>query len=466
MDRNTARGLKSVCEIVDRMKIKGYHGPLYELFTVEQRYQTAVEVVAAGSMFHIVVDSDETASKILKALNDQKGGRVTFMPLNRLKTFNQSYPDTNAIPMIKKLEYLPEFELAMMQVFGKAIITNNLEQGSIYARQYNITAVTIGGDRADRKGALSGGFHDIKHSRIDSVNTKIIAFQKKGEVETTLSETKLEIIALDRDILAIRDEMTKVEAKKRQLVSNRDPLNDQLKSLLNQQSNLEGVCGRFAKSVETAKENIAAVETEIEANNSELRSAFQKKLSDDEHDRLEYLSRNVVEMKSMLADIVKERSEIEVKKNVLEIEIGSNLVLRRDQIKEKIDEVKEAENVNENIGTQQQDISELDGKIQTSTERFAGYYFIFILEIGGILEETAGGIFEFQQTLERAKQELSNIMRINEKRQRLMDKFMTKKSVIMQKKENALNHIRDLGVLPDEAFEKYEDSSEQTVFLM
>ncbi|KAJ3337112.1 Structural maintenance of chromosomes protein 3, partial [Kappamyces sp. JEL0680] len=39
-----------------------------------------------------------------------------------------------------------------------------------------------------------------------------------------------------------------------------------------------------------------------------------------------------------------------------------------------------------------------------------------------------------------------------------MDKFLARKSVLVQKKETALGHIRDLGVLPDEAFEKYSET--------
>jgi structural maintenance of chromosome 3 (chondroitin sulfate proteoglycan 6) len=38
-----------------------------------------------------------------------------------------------------------------------------------------------------------------------------------------------------------------------------------------------------------------------------------------------------------------------------------------------------------------------------------------------------------------------------------MDKFLTKKALLVQKKEAAVRHIRDLGVLPEEAFEKYQD---------
>lgn len=45
------------------------------------------------SLFQIVVDNDETATKILDVMIKEKSGRITFMPLNRLKPQNVEYPN-------------------------------------------------------------------------------------------------------------------------------------------------------------------------------------------------------------------------------------------------------------------------------------------------------------------------------------------------------------------------------------
>ena len=44
--QDTAQGLRAAKAIAARLNLDGYHGPLYELFTVEDRYKTAVEVTA------------------------------------------------------------------------------------------------------------------------------------------------------------------------------------------------------------------------------------------------------------------------------------------------------------------------------------------------------------------------------------------------------------------------------------
>jgi structural maintenance of chromosome 3 (chondroitin sulfate proteoglycan 6) len=73
--------------------------------------------VTDGSLFHVVVDNDDTASKILDVMNREKSGRVTFMPLNRLKSVAVTYPKANdALPMMSKLKFDRAYIMAFEQV--------------------------------------------------------------------------------------------------------------------------------------------------------------------------------------------------------------------------------------------------------------------------------------------------------------------------------------------------------------
>lgn len=63
------------------------------------------------------MDNDETASKLLDVMNREKSGRVTFMPLNRLRSHTVNYPKANdAIPMVQKLQFDREYVMAFEQV--------------------------------------------------------------------------------------------------------------------------------------------------------------------------------------------------------------------------------------------------------------------------------------------------------------------------------------------------------------
>jgi structural maintenance of chromosome 3 (chondroitin sulfate proteoglycan 6) len=122
--------LAALDKIVEKLSLKqNVYGPLYKLFDVEEVYQTAVEIIGGSSLFHVVVDNDETATKILQQMNREKSGRVTFMPLNRLKPKATTYPSTtDAIPMIQKLKFNEQYKVAFEQVSHQWLICRSLEK--------------------------------------------------------------------------------------------------------------------------------------------------------------------------------------------------------------------------------------------------------------------------------------------------------------------------------------------------
>ena len=97
--------------------IGGVHGPLIELFTCKDTFTTAVEVTGGNSLFHVVVDNDDVATRIIKHLNAEKGGRVSFLPLNRLRSDDPAYPaSSDVVPLISRLKFAPALKPAFLQV--------------------------------------------------------------------------------------------------------------------------------------------------------------------------------------------------------------------------------------------------------------------------------------------------------------------------------------------------------------
>ena len=95
----------------------------------------------------MVVDTDETATKLFTVLNQERSGRCTFIPLNRIKPTKQHYPNiSEAVPLITKIKGDAKFEKAFSQVFGKAMICQNLEVAASIVQQGKFNAVTIEGN--------------------------------------------------------------------------------------------------------------------------------------------------------------------------------------------------------------------------------------------------------------------------------------------------------------------------------
>ena len=92
MPRATSQGLPALKQIVASEGLavgKEYFSLIMENFELtDDKYRTAVEVAAQNSLFHVIVDADSTAARLMKRLEDGRLGRVTFLPLNQLRGDN------------------------------------------------------------------------------------------------------------------------------------------------------------------------------------------------------------------------------------------------------------------------------------------------------------------------------------------------------------------------------------------
>lgn len=107
MPRATSLGLDALKQIVvsERLTVGvQYFGLVMENFELtDDKYSTAVEVAAHNSLFHIIVDTDATAARLMKRLEDEKLGRVTFLPLNQLNVQGVRHPEsTDVAPLMEQ----------------------------------------------------------------------------------------------------------------------------------------------------------------------------------------------------------------------------------------------------------------------------------------------------------------------------------------------------------------------------
>jgi structural maintenance of chromosome 3 (chondroitin sulfate proteoglycan 6) len=212
MDRNVQTGLAAAARIAKELELEGYYGPLYELFKLtDNRYRTAAEVTAGASLFHVVVDTDETARKILEVLNKEKAGRLTFIPLNTVRVKPVKYPVgedgqplNETVPILERIEPVdPKFMKALESVYSRTIVCTRLETAAELAREYQLDGVTLNGSRSDRKGALTGGYHDVSRSRLQ-------AAEKMRKWRVTYEEKAVEAKKVKARVEEIHQEITRL----------------------------------------------------------------------------------------------------------------------------------------------------------------------------------------------------------------------------------------------------------------
>ncbi|KAI9715312.1 MAG: Structural maintenance of chromosomes protein 3 [Chrysothrix sp. TS-e1954] len=453
-DQNTRRGLETVRRLKRQQNLQGLHGTLAELFEVNDRYKTAVEVTGNNSLFHYVVDNDEIATKLSDALYKDFGGRVTFMPLNRLGGKTANFPKGNdAIQMISKLQYDPKYEKAMKQVFGKTIICPNLQIASQYARSHGINGITPDGDTSDKKGKVSGGYNDPRQSRLDAVRNVSVKRNDFEEKQARKSELRKQLDAIDQQITRAVSDLQKTEQRSNQTEGSYVPLQQELHS---RQRELESKVEAL-EAKQRSKDNIEVAIRELSQQQSgyeeELASEFKKALTQAEENELESTTKSLPVLKKQHMELSSKRAELEAQKSTISAELRENLKPRLDQLKSQEHESSEGSSSSTKIKERQRELKQANKKLEDVEKRLRAVE----TEIDGLNKELA------DQTDKRASKhsEQEDTARSIERFQKRTEKSMAKRSLLTEKAAEATRNIRDLGVLPEEAFDKYAKMSSE-----
>ncbi|KAI9864054.1 MAG: Structural maintenance of chromosomes protein 3 [Trichoglossum hirsutum] len=455
MDQNTSRGIAAVRRIKNQYRLEGVYGTLAELMDVPERYRTAVEVTAGNSLFHYIVDNDETATKVLEILQRDKLGRVTFMPLNRLKPRPASIPKAgDAVPMMEKIQFDEMYRKAFEQVFGKTIICPNLAVAAQYARSHGVSAITPEGDRSDKKGALTGGFHDPRQSRIQAVKN-LAKWRDEYEMHKQRErDIKHEVEQKDQEITRAVGDLQKVEQKRQQLDASYGPLRLELRGKVAHLGILKDNLDAKSKSKENVESSEKALGEQLNSYQVELSSEFKKALTRDEEQQLERLGSSVQDLRKQYSELSTTRSELEARKSILEVELRENLHQRLDQLKAQEIESVEVGSAS-SLKTSQREFKRISASLEVVERKLS--------DTEGAIDQATGQLAELEQDKADKKRQQEEISRSIERHQKKMERSMAKKALLSEKAAECSRNIRDLGVLPEEAFEKYQNTNSNVI---
>ncbi|CAO3634436.1 unnamed protein product [Cunninghamella echinulata] len=450
MDKNTSIGLNAIQRITKENKISGVCGPLYELFDVDDRFKTAVEVAAGTSLFNVVVENDDIATNLLDAMRNEKGGRVTFVPLNRIKdTAPVEYPSANdAIPLIGKLTFDPKYQKVFEQIFSRIIVCPNLEIASSYAKTQGFTVVTLSGDRIDGRGAFFGGYTDFthRHSRIEAAKS---LKQQKLNLEKNQHrrmEIKQEVEVLNQKITKILSDLQILETKNKKWQIQVDP-SDQIAKLRKEEDYYKQLIEQKEKSLSDIKQNIESITLQRNNYQNELQTEPTHSLSPDEQATVARNRIAIEEIQQRLLATSESKLKIESQINDIKAILDNDLKRKRDDLinkKDRINDVnvvkndlnqrnKEHKAVVKRLGRLIKRITELENEIDNDQDRLQKY------------KENIDQLNTIQMTLE------TEIVKL----EKHLERHLYRRSILQQKKEECNANIRDLGVLPENAFDKY-----------
>ena len=458
MPRATSMGLKALQHIVKQERLvigEQYFGMVMENMTLKDpKFQTAVEVAAQNALFHVIVDTDATAARLMEHLEKKKLGRVTFMPLNRLRVANNTnYPQSNEVrPLLDMcVNYDPRVAKAMQHVFDKKLLAKSAEVASEWSGKVRMDCITLDGDLCSRKGALSGGYVDQSKSRLRAYAAQRDAEQEYRSMDKEYSRVDIEAKKAEQDVTNISQEVARLQNKQTQLSRMVQTLESKLQSgqsqLAQNKKQAQQVESQILPPIER---EIAAYAGDIGRLDAEIGTELTSTLSDEDRVLLTELKQTMKDLQTKAttqSEVVEElRSDCQKLESLLE----DNLLKRRQELNQvfRDDEADIVAMSAENILEQKRNDLEDKRKQLKNASRDVDDIEDKLEQARSIQEDIKGELIAAKQELDKLKsQDMKNSKMLDDSNE-TSEKLMSKKSMQVAKRENYMRKIQELGSLP------------------
>ncbi|KAF2727505.1 RecF/RecN/SMC protein [Polyplosphaeria fusca] len=452
-DFMTRRGLETLRRLESQKAISGIHGIVGDLFDVGDKYLVAAERCLGNKMFHVVVDDDRVASRAIALLNKEKGGRLTFIPMERLEGRQRpQYPKANdVLPLIEKIQYDQQYEAVMLSIFGNCILVPSLQTGGIYARTHELMAMTIDGDSSDKKGRMTGGYTDTSKSKLKAFKLSNAARAEKDTLESRRREGERKIQTLEQQITGAYDEVLKLERQRNQARGGFNPTADELRRVKIELEKKEDSLKDKRRTVEQLSSTINELGGQQSDLEAELASDFKKALSDREERELHDLATTVKNLRREVSKLTAERADLETQKSAIELELRENLRPSLEQLVAQ-------------VGPTGRDAGE-SGRLRDARRAFERYdksvqdLDAQMTEIDTQLEQANNERRKLQASLDEKKRTNTELSKAIEKQLKRMDRGLKEKQTAQENLKEVQQAIRELGTLPDDVWQKFANQN-------
>ena len=457
IDRSLAVGLQNVNEIVLRLKLQDkVYGPLGELIKVSEKYKTCADIVGGNSLFNVVVDNENTASLLINELFMIRGGRVTFIPMNKITIDpNISYPapseDHQCTPLIKKIKYDQKFEKVIKHVFGRTLVVRTLSEGSILAKGSKLNAITLDGDRVDNKGVLSGGYFDqYKTTRLDTLREVKNSKKECKKVSSQLEEVRTSLIEIDKEIDRLNAEVKNASITKDSYNSNIEQLRSRLNNVKNERviavQDLEALNSRILKIDLLQKSD----EQKISSLKDDLEKPFENELDESEKKELSTISSSLQQLEQNLTVTTSSLDEITVRLDSLNAELTSKLLPKRNQLEKNLSAPKEC---NLDHLEDELELIRIEKKVLGSTrQNIDNEYNSLLKDISDLKIKKDSS----EKDLEKSNSQQRSLIKRLSNYQKNAERTLIKKSTLSMRKDELQQKIREVGILAEESIKKYK----------
>eukprot|EP01064_Diplonema_japonicum_P011647 TRINITY_DN1908_c0_g1_i1.p1 TRINITY_DN1908_c0_g1~~TRINITY_DN1908_c0_g1_i1.p1 ORF type:complete len:1221 (+),score=332.91 TRINITY_DN1908_c0_g1_i1:61-3723(+) len=439
--RDIRQGLQSVEQVLrENQAITGVYGPVIGLFSTDKELFTACDVMAGTSLFHIVVETNEVASKILRALNEKKlPGRPSFYPLNRMNSKPKDLPTAeDCFPLFSRLKFKDMFKAVLSDLYGRVLVCTNLQAASAHSKTHGCDCVLANGDKVDARGGISGGFLDARTSRIASSMGERRVKEEIDGLNKKLEEAKQEQAAIDQKVTSTMNSLRDAQEKHSKADRSNEKEALDIRAIEKDIQQLHEAKVSLQKQILEQKSFVKDTAARAKADEEEMKTPMVDKLTSDEAKELQTKQNSLDEEKKKHGHLVASAEELRVGTTQLRQFLHENLLKREDELKEKLARI-DAHTTTDPTGQENETdlvkkrIDTLEANLETIEK-----------QIDDALQQRTS----FTRKAEVERVSLQKLTQGSHKAREEQDKQKLKRMGHLSKFETAAEQIRKLGPLP------------------
>ena len=274
-----AYGVKAIMQAKqsNNANVQGVIGPIGDLISTQKEYERAVEAVLGGSINNIAIEEAECAKGAIRYLKEKKAGRVTFLPLDTIRSGSRdNIGEVTGKPgvigsALDVVEFDEKLRPVMEYIFHNTVIVETIDHAISLARSGKPIPrmVSKDGEVVSGSGAVTGG--RTKHESRGLLG-------RSAEIEELVSQVKEHAGGIE-----------KLTAKGQELNDALEAINEKVKTLNQQEEEQRRIISRLGLEIAQASKELRGLSESLTAITTN-RDEFYAKRDGYEAARREFLT--------------------------------------------------------------------------------------------------------------------------------------------------------------------------------
>ena len=349
-----SHAVKKVVAESDKGILRGVHGPLSKLISVDKKYSVAIETALGNAIQNVVVDTEADAKRAINYLKTNNAGRATFMPISSTTSrefkengFDDIYGFVGVASDLVNVD--KKYETIIKHLLAGTVVTEDIDSATTLAKKYNyrVKVVSLDGQVINPGGTYTGGSlvkqagmlsraADIK--RIEAEIEKLCEKEKStlkllDDAVSAVAEVNADIIAVKADLTNANEDKIRALAELKRIDDLINNVNTSINALIEERDGSDEKIKTLNEKANSAAKQIA----ELEAQKSSIQAEIDQMTGgrDTLSQNRESLTNDITEIKLQIIENQKDAASLNASADDIEHTI-SNRALRAGEIDAEI----------------------------------------------------------------------------------------------------------------------------------